>query len=192
MAFKAIIKELSNDGILKYYDLARKLFLECHASVFGAGFTLLQNFSVDLEQDTDESFLTAEYLANLLPIAYGSQTFTDCDKHYANIERELLAVVCGIEKFMYYTFGRNTIILSDHKPLSSVICKGLINTPPRLQRMLLRLQKYNVTIVYHKGSEIVFMNHLSRNLNTKREAGKITELDQFSIGYVDLLLAKWN
>ena len=72
IVFKAIIKELSNDRVLRYYDLARKLFLECDANGVGTGFTLLQNFTVDLEQDTNESFLTTEYLANLLPIAYGS------------------------------------------------------------------------------------------------------------------------
>ena len=67
IAFKAVIKELSNDRVLKYYDLAKKLFLECDMSGVGAGFILLQNFIVDLEQDTDELFLTAEYSANLLP-----------------------------------------------------------------------------------------------------------------------------
>ena len=120
IAFMAIIKELSNDRILKYFDLARKLFLECDGSGVGARFTLLQNFSIDLEQDTDESFLTAEYLANLLPIAYGSPTFTECERRYAYIERELLAVVCGTEKFNYYMFGRNTIILMtiSHCPVS--------------------------------------------------------------------------
>ena len=45
------------DRVLKYYDLARKFFLECDPSRVGAEFTLLQNFSADLEQDTDESFL---------------------------------------------------------------------------------------------------------------------------------------
>ena len=83
-------------------------------------------------------------------------------------------MVCDIEKFNYYMFGRNTIILSDHKPLSSIILKDLINTLPRLQRMLLRLQKYNVTIVYYKASEKVFADHLSRNLDNKTsELGKL-------------------
>ena len=83
-------------------------------------------------------------------------------------------------------FGRNTIILSGHKPLSIIILKDLINAPPRLQRMLLRLQKYNVTLVYYKDSEIVFAGHLSRNLNTKSGTGKITELDKLSLANVDL------
>ena len=70
--------------------------------------------------------------------------------------------------------------------LLSFILKDLINAPPRFQRMLLRLQKYSVTIVYHKGSEIVFTDHLSRNLDTKSETGKITELDKLPIANVDL------
>ena len=107
--------------------------------VVGTGFTLLQNFIVDIQDDTDESLLTTEYLTQLLPIAHGSHTFTKCERRSANIERELLAMVCGIEKFNYYRFGRNTIILSNHKPLLSIILKELINTPTRLQRMLLRL-----------------------------------------------------
>ena len=58
-------------------------------------------------------------------------------------------------------------MLSDHKPLSSIVLKNLINAPPRLQCMLLRLQKYNICIVYYKSSEINFADHLSRNLDTK-------------------------
>ena len=42
------------------------------------------------------------------------------------------------------------------------------------------------TIVYLKGSEIVFADHLSRNLNTKSDTWKITELDKFSIANVDV------
>ena len=150
---------MNNDRALKYYDPARKLFLECDATGVGAGFTLLQNFVVDIQDDIDKSLLITECLTQLLPIAYGSQMFTKCERRYAYIENELLAVVCGIEKFNYYIFERNTIILSNHKPLSNIILKDLINTPPRLQRMLLRLQKYNVTKVYCKGSEIVFADH---------------------------------
>ena len=82
-------------------------------------------------------------------------------------------------------FGRNTIILSNHKPWCSIILKDVINAPPRQQRMLTRSQKY-ITIVYCKGSEIVFADHLSRNLNTKSETGKITELDKLSIANIDL------
>ena len=124
-------------------------FLECDASGLGAGFTLLQNFSTE----SDDEEVNPKYLSELLPIAYCSHTFSECEWHYANIKRELLAVVCGMETVNYYTFGDNTIVLSDHKPLLSIMLKDLNNAPPRLQYMLLRLQKYNISIVYHKGSK---------------------------------------
>ena len=57
--------------VLKYYDLARKLFLKCDASGAGAGFTLLQNFSVDLEQDTDLSFAKTYVTGFMPPLAEG-------------------------------------------------------------------------------------------------------------------------
>ena len=53
--------------------------------------------------------------------------------------------------------------------------------------MLLRLQKYSISIVYHKGSEIIFTDHLSRNFDTKssKELCK-TSLNRLSIGNIDL------
>ena len=50
-------------------------------------------------------------------IAYASKTLTDTETRYANIERELLGVVGGLEKFHYYTFGCPVMVLTDHKPL---------------------------------------------------------------------------
>ena len=52
-------------------------------------------------------------------------------------ECELLGVVAGVEKFHTFFYGRSTIILSDHKPLTSIVRKDLVNAPPRLQRLLL-------------------------------------------------------
>ena len=61
-------------------------------------------------------------------------------------ECELLGVVARVEKFHTFCYGRSTIVLSDHKPLTPIVRKDLVNAPPRLQRLLLRLQKYDVTI----------------------------------------------
>ena len=90
-------------------------------------------------------------------------------------------------------FRRHTYVLSDQKPLLSIILKDLINALPRLKRMLLCLQKYNVTIMYRKGSEIVFDDHLSRNLDTKNNPNKVerlTEHDKLTVANVDLNVSK--
>ena len=68
---------------------------------------------------------------SMYPIAYGSKTLTDAERSYANIERELLGMVGGLEKFNYFTFRHPVRVLTDRKPLTSK--KSLVNAPPRLQ-----------------------------------------------------------
>ena len=114
----------------------------------------------------------------LLPVAYGSKTLTDAEGRYANIECELLCVVAGEEKFNTFCYGRSTIILSNHKPLMSIIRKDLVNAPPRLQRLLLQLQKY-VTIWYKPGKSMIFADHLSCNIHP--EASKVPTIPDLNL-----------
>ena len=70
------------------------------------------------------------------------------ETRYANIERELLAIIFACQRFSTYLLGRSFVAESDHKPLEMIAMKNLANAPPRLQRMLLESQRYNVTIKY--------------------------------------------
>lgn len=54
-----------------------------------------------------------------------------------------MGVVGGFEKFNHFTFGRPVTVLTDHKPLIAISKKSLVNAPPRLQHLLLRLNSYN-------------------------------------------------
>ena len=146
--FKAIIKELCSPKLLKYYDSKKKLYLEVDASQKAIGMALLQSVCSEQEQEDqykskshDEHQVETQMNAykniqipdDLLPVAYASKTLTDAETRYANIERELLGVVAGVEKFHTFCYGRSTYVLSDHKPLSSIVRKDLVNAPPRLQ-----------------------------------------------------------
>ena len=51
---------------------------------------------------------------------------------------------------------------SDHKPLEVIFKKPLHRTPKRLQRMLMRVQLYNVSLGYKKGSTMYLADTLSR------------------------------
>ena len=51
---------------------------------------------------------------------------------------------------------------TDHKPLESIFKKSLLSAPCRLQRMLLRLQRYNLSVSYKPGSQMFLADHLSR------------------------------
>ena len=96
------------------------------------------------------------------PIAYASKSLTDTETRYANIERELLAIVFACQQFNTYVLGRPFTVESVHKPLEMIHQKSLASASPRLQRMLLQLQRYDVTIRYRPGKEMLLADALSR------------------------------
>ena len=152
--FKRIIEALSSEGkVLKYYRPDLDLYIETDASGKGIGMALLQS-------ENNEC-------SSLYPIAYGSKTLTSAETRYMNIERELLGVVGALEKFHYFTFGWPVVILTDHKPLIAISKKALVNAPTRLQRLLLRMNNYNIVLQWIPGKEMIFADHLSRNIGSK-------------------------
>ena len=110
---------------------------------------------------------------SLYPITYGSKTLTPAEMRYANIERELLGMVGALEKFHYFTFRRPVTVVTDHKPLTAIPKKALVNAPPRLQRLLLRLNNCNVSLHWIPGKDMIFVDHPIRNV-TGRESKEPT------------------
>ena len=125
---------------LRYYDQSKLVTLQCDASLKGLGACIIQDGK---------------------PIAFTSKSLTDTKTHYANIERELLAIVYGCEKFHMYLYGRTFIIEMDHKPLEMISLKNLTVAPTHLQRMLLCLQQYDLVITYRPGKEMLLADALS-------------------------------
>ena len=91
--------------------------------------------------------LTQQHKGKDQPITLASKSLKDEETRYANIERELLAIVFACQHFSTYLLGRSFVAESDHKPLKMIAMKNLANAP-HLQRMLLELQRYDVTIKY--------------------------------------------
>ena len=87
---------------------------------------------------------------------------TKAEQNYANIERELLAVVFGCERFHTFIYSKSITIESDHKPLQMINLKNLQAAPPRLQRMLIRIQGYDLVIKYKPGKELLLADPFSR------------------------------
>ena len=126
---------------LRYYDRRKPVTVQADASQRGLGACLLQDGQ---------------------PIAYASKSLTDTETRYANIERELLAILFACQLFNTYVLGRPFTVESDHKPLEMIHQKSLASAPPQLQRMLLQLQRYDVTIRYRPGKEMLLADALSR------------------------------
>ena len=135
----------ANTTPLRYYDRNLPVTVQVDASLRGLGACLIQK-----HKGKDQ------------PIAFASKSLMDAETMYANIEQELLAIVFACQRFSTYLLGRSFIVESDHKPLEMIAMKNLANVPPRLQRMLLELQRYNVTIKYRPGKEMQLADALSR------------------------------
>ena len=83
-------------------------------------------------------------------------------------------MVGSLEKFNYFRFGRPVTVLTDHKPLIAISRKSLVNAPPRLQRLLLRLANYNAELHWIPGKEMIFSDHLSHNIPSGDSSNKPT------------------
>jgi len=89
-----------------------------------------------IQTDASSTDLGAELLQNDQPVAYISRALTDAESRYAQIEKELLAILFAAEKFEHYIYGRHTVVHSDHRPLQSIFVKPISQTTAWLQRML--------------------------------------------------------
>ncbi len=96
----------------------------------------------------------------------------------------MLSIVHAVTKFHCYVFGKKVTVYNDHKPLESIFKKPLNAAPMRLQRMLLKLQWYDVIVKYQKGETMYISDTLSRAylLNSGME-----DLDLKNVSMLDFL-----
>ena len=85
-----------------------------------------------------------------------------CVINYAQIEKELSAIVFSMNRFHSYVYGKKVIVETDHKPLIAIMKKSLASAPKRLQWMLLQLQRYDIELIYRPGSQMFISDGLSR------------------------------
>ena len=129
-----------------YFYSSKPVILQVDAYKLGLGRCLLQ------ENDHRK----------LRPGEYASKTLNQAETRYANVEREMLAVVWGCIKSHHYLYNRKFVCQSDHKPLQDIHLKYLNDAPPRLQRLLLKLQPYDITMNYVPGSQVPVADALNR------------------------------
>ena len=59
------------------------------------------------------------------PVAYASRSMTATEVNYAQIEKEMLAILFAVERFEQCVYGRPVKIQTDHKHLESIFRKSL-------------------------------------------------------------------
>lgn len=78
------------------------------------------------------------------------------------LRKKLLSIVHACERFDQYLFGREVTVETDHKPLEAKLKKPLLTAPKRLQRMMMRLQNYQLKVVHKKVQKMYIADTLSR------------------------------
>ena len=154
-ALDTLKKAVSNTPILRHYNLLEEVTLQCDASQLGLSAVLMQNGQ------------PVASTSRALTVASTSRALMVRETRYAQIEKELLAIVFACDHFEAHIFGRDKVhVETDHKPLESIVLKSLNSGPKRLQRMLLRLQKYNLQVKYKKEEEMFLADTLSSSIST--------------------------
>ena len=148
-AFVCSKSELVADKVLVPYDEKRKLILACDASPYGVG-AMISHVIDDGEER---------------PIAFASRTLTKSKRNYLQIEKEALGTVFGVQKFHKYLYFRTFHLLTDHKPLVTILGpKTAVPTlaAARMQHWAVILQAYNYQVEYHSSAEHANADALSR------------------------------
>ena len=117
---------------------------------------------VTIQADSSSKGLGACLLQNSQPVAYASRSLTETETRYAQIEKELLAIVFAAENFHQYIYGHEVEVQSDHKTLETITRKPLHKASPRLQLMLMKLLRYKLAVKYVQGSKMYIADTLSR------------------------------
>ncbi len=140
-AFESVKAELMSTPTLAFYDETKQHTIQTDASLKGLGAVLLQEGK---------------------PVIYASRSLLPAEERYSNIERELLGMVFGLERLHNLIFGGPIEIQTDHQPLVNIVNKQVCDVSPRLQRLLLRVHKYDIKVKYIKGAENQVADALSR------------------------------
>jgi uncharacterized protein YpiB (UPF0302 family) len=92
-------------------------------------------------------------------ISYASKTLIGPQLNYVTTEKELLAMVFAIEKFISYLVGAKVIVYTYHAALKYLLTKK--DAKPCLIRWILLLQEFDLKIRDKKEVDNYLAGHLS-------------------------------
>ena len=133
MAFESIKLEIANITERGQPDLSKEFILTTDASNTALGAVLTQ-----FDGDGNERLLSCY-----------SKKFDKAQSNYSTTDKELVAVMLGIEHYKHYLLGKHFTLKTDHKALEHM--QTASNDNSRILRIALKLQNYQFTPIYIKG-----------------------------------------
>jgi len=112
-----------------------------------------------------------------LPVAFFSRQLRGAESRYSVTELESLAIVESIRHFEYYLCGTSFTVVTDHRACLALTTSSHLNK--RLMRMALKVQEYDVSIVYRPGKSNGNADGLSRQ-NFETDEPDLSPADQTS------------
>ena len=153
-AFDKLKQTLTGANVMAYFDSEKPTEIIVDASPVGLGAIFTQNGKI---------------------ISYASRALTDVEQRYSQTDREMLAVVYGVEHFHLYLFGSTFTVVTDHKPLLG-IWKSQKPATARIERWRLRLMPYEFDLQYRPGrNEQNPADFISRNPHTQPKRDNAAE-----------------
>ena len=144
--FEQLLKNFRKDTLFRYFDMKKNIYIftDTHISGLGAILTQVDNYH------------------NAKPIIIASQTTSQSEKRYPQLDLEATAINFALRYFINYIIGApNVEIVTDHKLLCHIF-NTLRQGSIRTDRTKLRDQDINYQVIYQKG-KVNQSDYLSRH-----------------------------
>ena len=146
MAFEDLKTAITTAPVLIPYKPGRETMVICDGSPTGLGGGLFQK--------TEHGYQ---------PVHFVSRSLTDTEKRYSQIEREALAAEFTTTRLHMYLLGAQHFQLAtDHKPLLPLFNNPTAKLPPRIERIVMKMQNLDFTAVHITGKSNM-TDYLSRH-----------------------------
>lgn len=142
-AFGDLKRALCAKPVLTAPDFDKEFVVQADASETGLGAVLTQ-----LHGEEEH------------PVLYLSRKLLRCERNYATVEKECLAVKWALETLRYYLLGRRFTLVTDHAPLQWMARNKETNS--RVTRWFLSLQPFNFSVLHRPGRRHGNADALSR------------------------------
>jgi hypothetical protein len=174
-AFMDAKEALTSSTVLAHFDPNLPIVLAGDASSYGIGAVI----SVRIKTNGSER-----------PIAFASRTLSQSEKNYAQLEKEALSLIFGIKKFHQYLYGRRFTLLTDHKPLLTLLGPktGIPSlAAARLQRWAVLLSAYTYDIKFRSTQNHANADGLSRLPLDTPLPEEVSEATLFNVAQLESL-----